>query len=76
MRFLLILSLFFGLAILDSQKIDMGLGVVCMLNHTAVNEIKNTLSQEFSFNAENQACHSRTKTFLHVIISLFCTLKV
>jgi len=67
-RFLLTLLLFVGLAILDSQKIDMGIGVVCMTNHTAIDRIENIVNPELiSLNNNHLLGYSLNKNFLHVI---------
>jgi hypothetical protein len=37
-RFLVSLMIFFGSAILYMESIDMGIAIVCMVNHTSIND--------------------------------------
>jgi hypothetical protein len=37
-RFLVTVMIFLGVALQSAQKIDMGIAIVCMVNHTALND--------------------------------------
>jgi hypothetical protein len=41
-RFLVTVMIFLGVALQYAQKIDMGIAIVCMVNHTALNDTDTT----------------------------------
>lgn len=80
-RFLLSVCLFFGVGVQYMQKIDMGLGIVCMVNNTALKAIK--LQEDPNFfsdaNETNSTCmfqpHHGNKTVINNIgflVLIFC----
>jgi hypothetical protein len=49
-RFLVTVMIFLGVALQYAQKIDMGIAIVCMVNHTALNDTDTTNNNNKSIN--------------------------
>jgi hypothetical protein len=73
-RFLSACLVFMGVAAQYMQKIDMSIGIVCMINHTALNDTKSYHVESFkSFpgdDQQNDTCLFKPKNNTDVIMRM------
>ena len=64
-RFFLAFLIFLGIAIQYTQKIDMGIGIICMVNHTATGEI-------ISSSANHKKCLFQSESGVKQVNGVIC----